>query len=167
MAKQTSVPFSHWHHLLENLSHSSQAFYNTLEGAIRKRGVPEVSVSRISYREGGILSAKREYLRIKRKNYIFDICAAPFGNSFFTSWWLGETPGGLKELILMIPLIGPLFVGLFKPTTYYQYDVALMFQDSVHAAVIETIDEITKAKGIRALSDVERKPVMNNLFRGR
>jgi len=165
MAKPAAVVFSHWFHLLEGLQESPKTFYASLEEAINKRELPDVSLSRIDYREGGIFSPEREYLRVKRKEYIFDICAAPFGRGFFVSWWLGEKPGLIRELILMIPILGPLLVGAFKPATYYQHDTTLMFQESVHAAVLETVDGLTQAKGIRVLSESERKPILSNLFK--
>jgi hypothetical protein len=39
-------------------------------------------------------------------------------------------------------------------------DTALMFQESVHNAVLEVVDCITAAKGIRALTEAERKPIL-------
>jgi len=40
-----------------------------------------------------------------------------------------------------------------------------MFQDSVHAAVLEVIDEATEDKGIRAMSEEEKKPILSDLFK--
>ena len=90
MAKKVSVIISHWYQLIEGLQESSQQFYFLLEHAINERQIPNIDISRIDHREGGALSAKREYLRVRRKEYLFDVCAAPFGNGFFISWWLGE-----------------------------------------------------------------------------
>jgi len=53
---------------------------------------PTTPVSRIDWREGGMLTARPEYLRIRRGKLAFDICAAPFGTGFFFSWWLAELP---------------------------------------------------------------------------
>ena len=39
-----------------------------------------------------LASANRQYLRMHRGKHAFDICAAPFGNGFFVSWWLTEPP---------------------------------------------------------------------------
>ena len=47
----------------------------------------------MKYKEGGLATAKREYLRIQRGSLVFDICGAPFGNGFFFSWWLAREPG--------------------------------------------------------------------------
>ena len=48
----------------------------------------ELALTKDSYY---IASAKREYLRMQRGKYAFDICAAPFGNGFFVSWWFTST----------------------------------------------------------------------------
>ncbi len=205
------IVFSHWYHLIEGLQDSPQRFYTSLEEAIQRRQIPNISLSRVDYHEGGIFSAQREYLRVSRKEYLFDICVAPFGNGFFVSWWLGEprpSPvlptlgaivgtalllyyGGISNTImvliaaffvvgalmsqmgeeewvaylLVIPGVGPLLKRLFLPLSYYRIDTALMFQESVHRAVLEVIDEITKLKGLRVLSEGERKPILSDLFK--
>lgn len=195
------------------------SFYESLAASIKKRGVTDVVLSRIDYHEGGIFSAKREYLRAERQRVVFDVCAAPFGNGFFVSWWMGETrsfwsmvvtvamvllslllfgyfikslgffsgifvalivsfiilwvfgylvrEGSLKiELSLSeVPLFGPMYDLIFKPLTYYRIDTNLMFQESIRMSVLEVVDEMTKAKGLRSLSDSERKPVLKNLFK--
>ena len=40
-----------------------------------------------------------------------------------------------------------------------------MFRGAVYSAVLEVIDEITNAKGLRALSETERKPILTDLFK--
>jgi hypothetical protein len=165
MARKVSLILSHWYHLIEGLQDSTQRFYTTLEQAIGARQIEKLDLSRIDYREGGILSDKREYFRVRRKDHIFDICAAPFGNSFFVSWWLGESLGPLWTLILKIPILGVLLLKLIRPETYYRFDTALMFQQSVHSAVLEVIDQTTNAKGIRSLTESERKPILSSLFK--
>lgn len=150
--------------MIEGLPASPQEFFQSVETAVQNKSVPDTKFSRVDWKEGGIISAKREYLRIKRKDLAFDICGAPFGNGFFVSWWLGEAPSYLAQLAMDIPIIGPLFTRLAKPLTYYQLDTAAMFQALIHSAVLEVIDEITKAKGLRALSDDARKPIMRDFF---
>lgn len=164
MAKKVSVILSHWYNLLENFQFSSQEFYKQVEATLKSRNVPNLDVSRITYREGGPLSAKREYLRLQRKDHLFDLCAAPFGTGFFVSWWLGDSTGFLVNIILLIPVVGNLFVRFFRPLTYYKIDTALMFQESVHSSVLEVIDQLAKAKGLRALSETERKPILRDIY---
>ncbi|MGH8545616.1 MAG: hypothetical protein ACREX3_18735 [Gammaproteobacteria bacterium] len=65
---------------------------------------------------------------------------------------------------LVVPVFGPLWERLFAPATYYRIDTALMFQNTVHASVLEVLDGITEAKGIRALSEADRKPILKDFF---
>lgn len=221
MAHQASPEsvLSHWSKLLEGLQASPQEFYASVEEAVKARQIPGAELSRVDWHEGGILSARREYLRVMRGRYMFDICGAPFGNGFFVSSWLAEAqspfgPLALAALILYglvgiafsfkqfgfflglfvaaiglpvvfwiftrwmntvregwddplvaMPFLGPLYERIFRPQTYYKIDTYLMFQAAVHAAVMEVVDGLTTAKGLRALSESDRKPVMKEFFR--
>ncbi len=217
---------SRWGHLIENFQASSLEFYDSIEKAVETRAVPETHWSRVEHKEAGLASAKRLYLRMHRGKFAFDICAAPFGNGFFVSWWLTAPPlkfgflytlvflaavgfamniaagigfaigaalygmtfgaflgvcfGGLgvpailwvmgnalrqgaisgESTVLAMPLIGWIYAKIFAPPTYYAIDTALMFQQAVHNAVLEVMDCMTANKGIRALSEAERKPIM-------
>ncbi len=165
MAKRTPIILSHWYHSIENLQESPQKFYNNLVEAITQRKIPGIDISRIDYREGGVFSAKRTYLRVRRKEHIFDICAAPFGSGFFFSWWLGEKVSLFWSLVMLIPVLGMQLMATFRPQTYFRHDTALMFQDSISSAVHEVIDGITKAKGLRMLSELEKKPILSDFFK--
>lgn len=165
MAKRprATAIFSHWYHLVEGLQVSPMEFYTAIEAAVGTRSMPDVRISRVDWREGGILSAKREYLRIQRFEHVFDICGAPFANGFFVSWWLGELMGCLG-FIVAIPFLGPFLLRFFRPDTYYRIDTALMFQEAIHNAMLEVLDGITTSKGIRALSELERKPILRRVY---
>lgn len=220
MATHTASPdavISHWYTLIENLQASPLQVYQSVEGALQRRQVPEIRTSRVDYKEAGVGSARREYLHVTREKLVFDICAAPFGNAFFVSWWLAEaqlalhpllqalavllmlgvltwvisTFGGLGFVLLVaavlailyvvnnmategtlpddfvtrLPLIGAVYERLFKPATYYRIDTTLMFQEAVRHAVLEVIDEITTAKGLRALTESERKPILREFYK--
>jgi hypothetical protein len=225
MAKQENV-ISQWCQLFENFQASSLEFYTSFERAVAARAVPEIHASRIEHKEGGLASAKREYLRMHRGKHAFDICAAPFGTGFFVSWWLTEPPlhygflytlgfflalmisaviaysigfavgaaifgitfgvflatafglfgvplvmwlvgSGLRSgviggerIVLAIPIVGWVYERIFAPETFYSMDTALMFEKAVHNAVLEVVDCMTANKGIRALTELERKPIM-------
>lgn len=79
---------SHWHHLVDNFNTSTLDFYAGVEEAVKVREVPDCEFSRVTFKEAGFASAKREYLRIRRRKITFDLCAAPFGRGFFFSSWL-------------------------------------------------------------------------------
>ena len=200
-------------------------FYASLQKAVDARDVPQVETSMVAHQESGLGSPKREYLRMHRGRNAFDVCAAPFGNGFFVSWWFTEPPlkygflymlvfflclmagfsilgwvgfgvgattgyglavffGGVGSFIgtplllwvlgdgvrrgtignertlLAIPIVGWLYEWIFAPETFYAMDTAIMFQTAVHNAVLEVVDCMTAAKGIRALTEEERKPIM-------
>lgn len=86
------VVLSHWHRLLEDFSTSTQDFYRAVEEAVGRRNLPDIEISRVLFSEGGVGSAKREYLRIRRQRIVFDICSAPYGNGHFFSWRLKRMP---------------------------------------------------------------------------
>jgi len=113
MPKRPSAILSHWYQLIENLQTSPKEFYASVE----RRQVLEAERSRVDWRDGGPLSAKREYFRVKRKELALDICAAPFGTGFFVSWWLGEFRTWLLGLLESIPYLGALIKLALKPPT--------------------------------------------------
>ena len=202
---------ANWAHLYGGLQASTLDFYAQVEQAVAKRSIPDAAIERIEYSEGGALSDKRLYLRVRRRRDVFDICGAPFGDGFFFSWWLAEVKPSLPSVaaflivlgylavvgwsireigffagpvtllvtallalflmsrlgnqdaddaILSLPLAGPLYHRFFRPVTYYRIDTSEMFQQAVRNAVMEVIDQITAAKGVRALTEMERKPAM-------
>jgi hypothetical protein len=225
MVKPSNV-ISQWCQLIENFQASSQDFYGAFERAAEARAMPQSLSTRVEHKEGGLASANREYLRLQRGKYAFDICAAPFGTGYFVSWWFTEPPlawGFLYTLafffglmicyamaysigfavgaamsgitlgaflafcsaligvpaflwfvgyslrngiiagestVLAIPLVGWLYERVFAPPSFYSIDTALMFQEAVHNAVLEVVDGMTSSKGIRALTESQRKPIM-------
>lgn len=82
----------HWYSLVDNFEHSSDEFYKKIEKELESRKVPGLELSRVEFSEGGPLSHKREYLRIRRERLVFDVCAAPFGTSYFFSFRFVELP---------------------------------------------------------------------------
>lgn len=166
MAGRNNLVISHWDHLTEGLQVSPQEFYSGVSQALKRRQVPDLRLSMVSHAEGNIFSAKREYLQISRKELCYDICAAPFGNGFFVSSWLAISVGCFWEFMLtFLPFIAVWLHKSFIPQTYYRLDTASMFQQSVHNAVIETLDQVCEAKGIRLLTEMERRPVIAEMFR--
>jgi hypothetical protein len=155
---------SHWNQMVPGLQQSSQDFYVAIEDLIAPHNLKNVKVERVNLHEGGVFSAKREYLQIRRSEHVFHVCAAPFGSGFFISWWLGQVEGGLWAWLSGLPFIGGLLQRFAKPLTYYKLDTALMFQSVTHGAVLQALDGVTEARGLRALSETERKPVMRDFF---
>ncbi len=204
---------SHWHHSVEGLSTSSLDFFTSIEEALKAKEAP-VRTERIELGEGGVLSAKRVYLRVAYERFVFDIGAAPLGKDFFFSWWLGRRSTGsvgcvvliglalllvicvraagyfngvglffvfvagtlawmqqggsvgdmtLDDVMLGIPVIGPLYLRFFKPTAYYSEDTRRMFEETVHRVVIEEVSTlIARSRGTRSCSGGGRSAEPSN-----
>ena len=115
---KTPEVLHHWYTLVENFQTSSQDFYAAVEKALQERKVPGLDVARVEFAEGGILSGKREYLRLTRERLIFDLCACPFGTSFFFSSRYAElpliiSPDAVMAILFILALIGWLFSHLW------------------------------------------------------
>lgn len=200
----------HWHTLIEGFATSSLDFYELVEAGIARRKIPNLTVSEVEWKESGLGSGMRVYLRVSREGLNFDICAAPFGTGYFFSWWLAVIPRilldfavlfgiaiagficlaiasrqgcsgiftapimffglffgagllvrygdlGWEPTVLSMPITGLLYGFFFRPATYFNEDTALMFRESVHHAVVEAIDQVTSAQGLRGLSEEARK----------
>jgi len=64
---------------------------------------------------------------------------------------------GLEPTVLSMPITGFFYALVFRPVTYFNEDTAIMFKESVHHAVLEAIDQVTTAQGVRGLSEEARK----------
>lgn len=157
---------SHWYHLFEGLQQEPADFYQRLGVALENRKLPNAKYGQVELAQGGVFAGRRLYFRARRKEYTFDICGAPFGNGFFVSWWLSE-PQGCLALLSELPVIGVIFALFRSRVTYYKIDTQLMFQESVHRAVLDVLDEITTAQGVRAMSEDDRKPIIRGLLPGK
>ena len=78
-------PFVHaqWYVPLLNFKSHTEQFYSALEMGLKLREVPDLALERIEFRDGGWLSVKRAYLRLRRQREVLEVCSASFG----TGWW--------------------------------------------------------------------------------
>jgi hypothetical protein len=70
-----------------SIQYNPEIFYSEVEDILKEREIPDFEITRKTFSEGGYLAHNRLYLEIKRKDYVFHICAAPWGTDFFS-------PGG-------------------------------------------------------------------------
>lgn len=146
---------SHWQHVFANFNISSNEFYSKIESVLNPQQMPHTKVERTNLKEGGIFSSSREYLRVKYKKLVFDICAAPFGTNFFISWWFYEIDGTLTNL-LKSTKAGDYLANRASKKTFYEIDEESIFKESVHACVLQVVESIMETKGKR-LTDAEMK----------
>ena len=113
-AKKKAEVLYYWYNLVPDLNTSVREFYDAVEKELKERKVPDLESHRVEWNEGGLLSAKREYLRLTRERLVFDICAAPFGTSFFFSCRFARIPAIINPLAILI-LLGVVFgmIGAF------------------------------------------------------
>lgn len=164
--KPTTV-LSHWNKMFDGLQQSSDQFYTETEQNLAVHQLKDVKIERVTFAESGLFGAKREYLQVRRSDHVYHVCAAPYGNGFFVSAWLGEVEQGFWAWAASIPYIGKLvqLVKSFaKPMTYYKADTTAMFHAVVHGSVLKALDTVLDAKGMRALTDGERKPIMRDML---
>lgn len=103
----------YWYVPIEKGSFSTSEFYGRIESDVRERKFPGLELTREEFSEGGALSPLRQYLRIRRERLAFDVCSAPFGESWFFSARQAQIPVSLMlwELLLILALIGALVLG--------------------------------------------------------
>ncbi|HEX6369067.1 MAG TPA: hypothetical protein VF006_09040 [Longimicrobium sp.] len=158
---------SHWHQTIDGLTGTPSEFYEAVQDKLREQNIPGIVTRPISFREGGILSDKRDYLRIRREEISYDLCVASFGNTLFISSWLCRHPNGFLETCLSIPglrVVTAALLQLFKPETYYRVDSALIVQGAIHSSVLAVLDEKTSAQGLEPIPEADRRPVLRELY---
>ncbi|OQP49835.1 hypothetical protein [Niastella populi] len=153
--RRNALETEHWLQPFNLLHLSSNDFYGFLENYIRDMKLPDVKVRRVTHPEGGMLSSNREYLRVSRKEHVFDICAAPFGHAFFISYWQVDTSTVIRKLVRAIPKIGPLLELAIFGKTYYQMDSEAMFKEFVDAILKEVVELVSKEHGTRGHKELE------------
>jgi hypothetical protein len=101
-------PLQHWIAFVDGFQYAPTEFYDAVEKELKARQVPGMEMSRIEFAQGGILSDKRLYLRMVRERLTFDVCAAPFGTSFFFSCRMADIPAAVQlwQLFLLVMAVG-------------------------------------------------------------
>ena len=149
---------SRWHRTFK-FQFSTKEFYEAISEAIRNSGIEKTVVYEVAHASSSsIVSSNRLYLQVTRGDQMFLICAAPFANGFFVSWWLGEPLNFMKDLIPRIPKIGPALAMYIYRKTFYEMDTDDMFKDCIRECVNEVVDKIANTKGVRTMSELESKP---------
>lgn len=110
--KKSADVIDHWYALVPSFNSSTKDFYKGIEKELKTREVPSLEISHVEFAEGGMLSQKREYLRMTRERLVFDICAAPFGTAYFFSCRFAEIPAVIQFWQLLTVLIGGLIITL-------------------------------------------------------
>ncbi|MEO7214969.1 hypothetical protein [Mucilaginibacter sp.] len=137
-----------------DLQLSSDECYSKLEKIISSYDYPDIKVERRAVFESrNVLQDKREYLVIRRKQLWFYVCAAPYGRSYFVSWWFWHKRNWLLDWIYRSPIMSYLFED--TEATMYAQDTRIMFERSIDALIGEvtaTLDPIHAKRQTVALN---------------
>ncbi len=151
MLQSTQTVLAHWSTLVEDMQASPREFYNHVVAAVDKREIPAIRIERVTRKEGGLLSADREYLRVIRGRYRYDICAAPFGTGFFFSSWMAEKlPSPLWAIIgfLVLPFVA---LWLFAIFAYFGGVIGfLMWSGGIVTGIVFFIIALSKEESVFA-----------------
>jgi hypothetical protein len=109
--KRKAETLQHWIAFVQGFQLVPSEFYSSVEAELKARGVPGMEMSQIEFSEGGITSAKRIYLRMVRERLVFDVCAAPFGRSFFLSCRFAEIPAVVQLWQLLVLAVAVTMLG--------------------------------------------------------
>jgi len=108
--KKPADVIDHWYALVPAFTTSAKEFYAEIEKELKEREVPGLEIFHVDFAEGGVLSAKREYLRMTRERLVFDICAAPFGKGYFFSGRFAEIPAVIRLWQLVVVMVGSMMI---------------------------------------------------------
>lgn len=143
ISRQVENP-QHWQYSFD-FEFSSEEFYQLVQKLIEERKIPDVKYSRVYYAQYSALGSKREYLHIVKDEFVYDVCAAPYGASFFVSMWSVTRPGILKKLGKKVPFLEP----LMDHSTYYQIDTYGMIKGAIEGAFNSAVEQMASSKGYR------------------
>jgi hypothetical protein len=115
---QSAEVFTHWGTVLPGVQFSAQDLYAKVDDEIRAREWPGVELLRAAYSEAGLLSHKREYLRVIRQRQVFDLCAGSFGKDYFITLREAEIRAQLTLATLLIFLVVLFMVLSFCLSTF-------------------------------------------------
>lgn len=105
LKKRRPIVQHQWIVPLENFESDVGGFYSAIEETIRERRLPPMQILRIPWREGGLLSRGRDYLRIMRERLVFDIGCGPFGSYWFYSCRGAVVPRRLTWFDILFALL--------------------------------------------------------------
>jgi hypothetical protein len=158
---------AHWHATLPGVKVPTDRFLDTLSYAITGRRIPDVDIETIELFEGGPISSKRPYLRVRRGHHSYYVFGASLGESFFISSWLIRRRSAFARVMLSTPLLGSFFarvLRLVEAETFYVYDSAIHFMEMAHLSLLQVVDAMTDTAATPRLPEEQRKPIMRELY---
>jgi hypothetical protein len=113
--RRKPILHDHWYVLIPDFEISTAEFYQSIEDELKRQKIPGLDITEVEFPEGNLMSPNRIYLRLARERLLFEVCAAPFGTSWFFSCRFSEIPLYVRfwELIVMLGALYGLFMAYF------------------------------------------------------
>ena len=143
-----------WQHFFDGFAFTPEEFYAQVKAGIKERNVPDLTIDTERFIQSHIMSDRREYLKIRRNEFVFYVGAAPFGSGTFVSEWLCVWR---LRIWNRIPIVSKLMGKDRDDKTFYQMDTEAMYRSFIHTAVVEALDKLSSAKGARGLTESEKQ----------
>ncbi len=126
-----------------------------MEAKLKELQLPNVHYDTESLLEAHLFSARRKYLTVRRKDFVFFISSAHLGTGSYVSWWMSQQ---IEGPLNKIPFVSKWLLGRNrKRKTMYQLDAEAMFKTAVHTAVQEVLEDMTAYKTQRPITDADRQ----------
>lgn len=164
MAIKDGQILARWQARLNGVACSSLEFFEIVQASVIAKELPNISFSYVTRREGGWLSPKRVYLRIRYRHLFFDVSAFVVGGSLVVGWWLHEDSHGVADLLAEIPGFGFVLEKTIRAATYYTVDFIDFFQRTIHESILRAIDELSEENGLGILPNEARQPVWEEIW---
>lgn len=149
--------------LADDMRASALNYYAAVEQELARREVPGIRTERIDWREGGIVTAKREYLRVSRDRLTFDLCAAPFGAGYFFSWWLAAQRSPYAAVLGYAGVVVILGIGVAFIANMGLVGGTLLFLVAL-AVALAGIEQVAKGGNSLPEEAVQSMPVIGALY---
>lgn len=127
LRRKRPIVYEQWITPLMDFSSDTTKFYAAVEEELHKWEVPELTTERIQFRDGGLLSPQREYLRVRRETLVFDIVSAKFGKSWWFSSRSAVLPRSLMwwEVIVFAGIVAGLVAAYYHAFGFFMGNIAL------------------------------------------
>jgi len=73
----------------------------------------------------------------------------------------------LDNLLLKLPVIGPIYERLFREETYYRVDTRLLYLKTIPDLIQRLAEDITGDKGVKLADQYECAPIIGDLYKRR
>ncbi len=159
--RKRPVVYGQWLTPLLEFKSDTGAFYGAVEQGLRDLDLPELVATRLVFRDGGFLSAGREYLRVQRELLVFDILSAPFGKCWWFSCRSAFLPRTLRWWEVGVFL---LFLASFAGAYWYSFGMVLG-GIALSVTLLMVLTMMVAAKTWNGLDDLLLKlPVMGAFY---